>query len=174
MTAPVGVSEHAVDRWIERWAPRGYAWATRELTRYEMLYIAKQARLIETEDNGQTVWAFDPPQRNKPEILFVVDELGEIRTVLPPGTKRGPRRERPLSLTQRRMLEDLAGGDGYAGVHGQSEHGGADGTWRSLVRRGLAEVDEGGGNLRITPAGRHAIAEYNRETAAKTRAMGKR
>ena len=67
-------------------------------------------------------------------------------------------RERPLSSTQIRMLKNVrAGRDAFAHCKGMSEYGGADGTWRSLVRRGLlAWVDN---DLVITAAGREALKE---------------
>lgn len=67
-------------------------------------------------------------------------------------------RERPLSATQRQMLRNVRDGrDAFAHCSGMSEYGGADGTWRSLVRRGLLEWVEN--DLVITAAGRAALRE---------------
>lgn len=62
-------------------------------------------------------------------------------------------KERPLSYAQRRMLRGALEGNPYAGIRGQSAHGGAFGTVTSLVRRGLLTRD-----LKITQAGRAEIA----------------
>jgi hypothetical protein len=67
-------------------------------------------------------------------------------------------RERPLSSTQIRMLKNVRDGLPYNDhCRGMSEYGGADGTWRSLVRRELlAWVNH---DLVITAAGREALKE---------------
>lgn len=67
-------------------------------------------------------------------------------------------RERPLSPTQVKMLTNVR--DGYDAFHhcwGMAACGGADGTWRSLVRRGLLVWDDR--ELVITAAGRTALRE---------------
>lgn len=63
------------------------------------------------------------------------------------------RKPKPLSFTQRRWLRALADGkDPAMYLHGDSEHGGANGTIYSLVRRGyLSDART------ITPAGLAAI-----------------
>lgn len=57
-----------------------------------------------------------------------------------------------LSLAQRRMLRNAYEGDPHAGIHGQSAHGGAAGTARSLFVRGLMTQE-----YDVTEAGRAAI-----------------
>jgi hypothetical protein len=62
-----------------------------------------------------------------------------------------------LSPTMLAMLRRVAEGrPATDGLHGRSEHGGAAGTWSSLIRRGL--LDERG---KITEAGRAAAGANN-------------
>jgi len=56
------------------------------------------------------------------------------------------------------MLTNVRDGrDAFAHCRGMSEYGGADGTWRSLVRRGFLEWKDR--ELVITAAGRLALKE---------------
>jgi hypothetical protein len=74
------------------------------------------------------------------------------------STRKRVRRERKLSRTQIKMLKNVRDGLSYdAHCRGRSEHGGADGTWRSLVRRGLLAWQPS--NFVITAAGRAALQE---------------
>ncbi len=68
------------------------------------------------------------------------------------------RKPRPLSRTQIKMLTNVRDGrDAFHHCKTMSEYGGADGTWRSLVRRGLLTwIDR---ELVITAAGRAALKE---------------
>ena len=67
-------------------------------------------------------------------------------------------RERKLSRTQILMLKNVR--DGLSPTRhcsGMSEYGGADGTWRSLVRRGFLVWQAN--DLVITALGRAALKE---------------
>jgi len=70
--------------------------------------------------------------------------------------KRRTRKPRPLSATQLCMLRNVRDGrDAFHHCSNMSEYGGADGTWRSLVRRGLLAWDKN--DLVITAAGREVL-----------------
>lgn len=70
--------------------------------------------------------------------------------------KKRARKPRPLSRTQLRMLRNVRDGhDPFAHCQSMSEYGGADGTWRSLVRLGLLVWDQN--DLVITAAGREVL-----------------
>jgi hypothetical protein len=89
----------------------------------------------------------------KHEAIGTVEEF--LDDVVGPQKKRA-RKPRPLSTTQLRMLRNVHDGrDAFAHCHNMSEYGGADGTWRSLVRRGLLAWDEN--DLVITAAGREVL-----------------
>jgi len=65
---------------------------------------------------------------------------------------------RKLSHTQIRMLENIRDGlSPTAHCRGMSEYGGADGTWRSLVRRELVAWE--GDDLVITALGRTTLRD---------------
>ena len=65
--------------------------------------------------------------------------------------------ERKLSWTQVRMLKNVRDGLPYDNhCRGMSEYGGADGTWRSLVRRRLLIWHAS--DLVITALGRTTLA----------------
>jgi len=90
--------------------------------------------------------------RNARNAIAVEDFLDEA---VGPTRKRA-RKPRPLSPTQLRMLRNVRDGrDAFAHCHNMSEYGGADGTWRSLVRRGLLAWDKN--DLVITAAGREVL-----------------
>jgi hypothetical protein len=73
-------------------------------------------------------------------------------------------RERPLSRTQIRMLKNIRDGlSPTAHCNGMSEFGGADGTWRSLVRRGLAAWEKN--DLVITALGRGTLRDLTKVDA---------
>lgn len=75
--------------------------------------------------------------------------------------KKRVRKPRPLSRTQIRMLRNVRDGrDAFHHCKGMSEYGGADGTWRSLVRRGLLLYVKH--DFVITAAGRAVLAEIDR------------
>jgi len=62
-----------------------------------------------------------------------------------------------LSTTQLAMLAKAAAGtDLYAGIHGRSAHGGADGTLSSLQRRGLLC------GIEITEQGRKVLEDHEK------------
>lgn len=83
-----------------------------------------------------------------PDDTFLDDVVG-------PRRKR-KRKPRPLSSTQLRMLRNVRDGrDAFAHCKSMSEYGGADGTWRSLVRLGLLEWEQN--DLVITAAGREVL-----------------
>jgi hypothetical protein len=64
-----------------------------------------------------------------------------------------------LSSTMIQMLANLTRGDDpKAHCHGRSEHGGAEGTIRALVRRKLATWGKDG--VQITEAGRQQLELY--------------
>lgn len=85
-------------------------------------------------------------------------ELADGRTCWRCRAKRANPADAAPSYTQRRLLDNLAAGlDPMAGVHGQSEHGGYNGTRASCQRNGW--VREGGPHgLELTPAGTAARA----------------
>jgi len=73
-------------------------------------------------------------------------------------------RERPLSWTQCKMLKNIRDGlSPTAHCNGMSEFGGADGTLRSLVRRGLAAWDAN--DLVITAVGRATLRDLTKVDA---------
>ncbi len=70
--------------------------------------------------------------------------------------KKRVRKPRPLSRTQLKMLRNVRDGrDPFAHCQSMSEYGGADGTWRSLVRLGYLVWDQN--DLVITAAGREVL-----------------
>lgn len=84
--------------------------------------------------------------------IAVEDFLDEV--VVP--KKKRKRKPRPLSPTQLRMLRNVRDGrDAFAHCRNMSEYGGADGTWRSLVRLGYLVWEQN--DLVITAAGREVL-----------------
>lgn len=72
-------------------------------------------------------------------------------------------RERKLSRTQRKMLTNIRDGLAFNDhCNGMSENGGADGTRRSLVQRGLLAYTDGH-DLVITAAGRMTLRDLDDE-----------
>ena len=61
-----------------------------------------------------------------------------------------------LSQAMLAMLRSADKGDAYQHLRGMSAHGGAEKTWRALVKRGLLKLT--GKGLEITNAGRARIA----------------
>lgn len=70
-----------------------------------------------------------------------------------------------LSAPMIRMLEDVRDhGESFRRIHGNSQHGGAGATYRSLVKRGLILRPAAGTSKdRITQAGRDALEYYRRK-----------
>lgn len=66
-----------------------------------------------------------------------------------------------LSQAQWRMLRGAAEGDPFGHIRGAAAHGGADGTLRSLVRRGLLGLGFRG--YEITEVGRELLKKHDKE-----------
>jgi hypothetical protein len=89
-------------------------------------------------------------------------KLTEIARATPVEPAAKPAR-RILTASMRRMLRNLRDhGDPLHHCRTQADHGGADGTLRALVRRGLAEWTPLG--VVITEAGRAAILTIGGES----------
>ena len=74
--------------------------------------------------------------------------------------KKRKRKPRPLSPTQVKMLTNVRDGrDPFDHCHSMAAFGGADGTWRSLVRLGYLVWVEN--DLVITAAGRAILQEID-------------
>ncbi len=102
LIAPSRYTEHALERFIERWGPmRDPAEALR-------IAVATRATHVENVPNEQqSIWGFvvlDGPRRGD-TALIVVSADGTVRTVLPSGSKCPPTRRRPPPATKQRRLK---------------------------------------------------------------------
>jgi len=92
--------------------------------------------------------------KNAKNAITVAEFMDDIIV----SKKKRTRKPRPLSRTQIRMLCNVRDGrDAFAHCNNMSEYGGADGTWRSLVRLGLLVWEQN--DLVITAAGRDRLRE---------------
>lgn len=89
---------------------------------------------------------------------YKVGSVDEFLADVVGARKKRKRKPRPLSPTQVKMLTNVRDGrDAFDHCRSMSAYGGADGTWRSLVRLGyLKWVDN---DLVITAAGRTVLKE---------------
>lgn len=169
--APATAGEVGAAAWPERKRARIASHGGGDFAAQMLLGRARRAGLVRVAPgDGSSVWELTDKGRQTATALQALAPADVIncRCVVPdPGPRpEPPKRERPLTWTQRRMLIGVRDHGNYLhGVHGQSAHGGADGTWRSLVRRGLLEwrrYHEGrleGERLEITTLGRLALTE---------------
>ena len=82
--APISTTDHAIDRYIERWHPD---WTRRHATN-ELRRAIKFVELVEEEPKSkQAIWR----SLNEPGLPLVVSHDGVVKTVLPPGAKRPTR-----------------------------------------------------------------------------------
>lgn len=81
--APIDVTDHAVDRYQERWGSGQLSWDAAQAV---LKFILVNAQFIEQEDQNQSIWDIDG-------MMIVVDNEGLVRTVLPktaaPRTQTG-------------------------------------------------------------------------------------
>jgi len=91
--APSQFTEHALQRFIERWGPM--ADPEEDL---RMATITRAFPIEEIPDEQQSIWGFvvlDGPQKGE-TALMVVSADGTVRTVLPSGSKRPASRRQPV------------------------------------------------------------------------------
>jgi hypothetical protein len=102
IAAPITVSEHAVDRYLEHWV--GHLLSRHQARTVLEISIRTAQHVDDIANEQQSIWKI--PDRGHPartgaiddttllDVLLVVDAAGEVRTVLPPGATR-PRARRP-------------------------------------------------------------------------------
>ncbi len=82
MKAPTSFTEHALDRYIERWCPGTKRHEARQVLRF--IAVVAAVHVEDLPDEGQEIWRGPGAFR---EVLMVVRD-GEVTTVLPKGAKR--------------------------------------------------------------------------------------
>ena len=93
---PTTLSDHAVDRYLERWCNifRCLSSKVLEIHRRHLLSLLPSAIFVEdVPDERQSIWSVDLDWGyldldTRPTALLVVDYEGKVRTVLPPYAQR--------------------------------------------------------------------------------------
>lgn len=92
MKAPSRYTDHALERFIERWGPMSDA-------KHELhaATVSRAYHIEDVPDEKQSIWGFVVLQgpRKGETALMVVSADGTVRTVLPSGSKRPTNRRRP-------------------------------------------------------------------------------
>lgn len=90
---PTSVSDHAIDRFMERWGSttieppcirEKYSAVLHEII------LARASRVEDIPRERQSIWRYDGKlfEHERVELLLVVTASGCVSTVLPPGTKK--------------------------------------------------------------------------------------
>lgn len=94
MSAPVAYTQHALDRFLERWLPN-LSRTSQELkfakSAFQRIVSVNATHVENVPGEGQSIWAFYMqygPYQGYAGLL-VVDRDGLVRTTLPPGTRKG-------------------------------------------------------------------------------------
>ena len=94
---PVSFSDHAIRRYVERWCtPRKTVDRQYALSHLTAMLLLVQ-HVEDLPDENQSIWSLclsdvSDPHDTRPDALLVVDDVGVVRTVLPPHAKRPPGR----------------------------------------------------------------------------------
>lgn len=91
MKAPSRFTQHALDRFIERWGPLRNA-----KDALHMATVTGAYHVEDVPDEHQSIWGFvvQSGPRKGEIALMVVSADGTVRTVLPPGSKKPANRKR--------------------------------------------------------------------------------
>lgn len=91
LRSPCSVTDHAIDRFIERWGVMPSTSREHVETLLHERVIARALRFENIEREKQSIWRYVGPLPWEPhdvEILMVVRADGFVTTFLPPGSRK--------------------------------------------------------------------------------------